>query len=157
MNISEVVKSWEVVDSWSIAPSGIPWCSEGNHVKLGDYVSLDNCVSLYNCVTLGNYVILGDYVRLGDRVTLGDHVTFARDLGIQGGYRHVLVIHEGKLKFVGGCHTFTFPEAREYWKDKPDRLETLLAVDFAEKLAKMIPECNVIHDILNSREHVDKA
>ena len=128
INISDVVKSWPVDEAgWSIS-TGTNFCELGNKVKLGDGVKL------------GNGVKLGDWVKLGSWVKLGDGCTYARDLGVQSGYRHVLAVINGEIKFVGGCHTFSFAEARQYWKGKLDRVETLLAVDFAEKLAAVIPE-----------------
>ena len=41
---------------------------------------------------------------------------------------------------VAGCHTFTLAQAREYWADKPERVQALAVVDFAEALVQLDPE-----------------
>jgi len=120
INASYEVENWEMDSEGFRVSPGVGWCLKGNRVKIGEGVRL------------------GNWVTLGDGVIIPENTTFARDLGIQSGYRHVLIIQNGEWKFVGGCHVFTFSEAREYWRGKPNRVETLAAVDFAETLAKLI-------------------
>ena len=43
----------------------------------------------------------------------------------------------GVLRIEAGCHCFTIADAREYWTGKPDRRETLAAVDYFEAVMKI--------------------
>ena len=43
----------------------------------------------------------------------------------------------GVPRIEAGCHCFTIAEARAYWVGKPDRRETLAAVDYFEAVMKL--------------------
>ena len=43
----------------------------------------------------------------------------------------------GVPRIEAGCHCFTIAEARAYWVGKPDRRETLAAVDYFEAVMKI--------------------
>lgn len=153
------LSNWVKLGDWVKLSKGVKLgdgVELGDGVKLGDRVIVGRGSILSDDVKLGHGAVIGDRVllskgvKLGDNVNLGNSIsivsgtTFARDLGVQSNYRHALTIVDGELRFVGGCHTFSFAEARKYWAGKHNRIETLAAIDFAETLAKLIPETAAI-------------
>ena len=47
------------------------------------------------------------------------------------------VTKDGKQRVRVGCRDFTIAEGRAYWANKPNRLEVLAALDYAEAIGKL--------------------
>lgn len=118
-----------------------PEASIGQSAILGAHCKVATNARVGAAVVIGPYCALGFSAIIPANSLIGPHARipafcrFLADLGVQSGYRHVLVEHpDDGVLFVGGRHAFTLDHARAYWAGKPDREETMLAVNFAEQL-----------------------
>ena len=123
MNISETIKKWPVIDGWSIAPSGLLWIKQGYRIQVGDWC------------TLGNKCTLGDGCKLGDECRLGDGCTNPIDIGFYDYYRKTIANVNGVAYIGAGCRWFTLDAAIKHWGNKPDRITTFAAMQFAKIIA----------------------
>ena len=66
MNIHDVAIGWPIDgDGWSVSP-GVPWCKEGNRVRIGKWVKIGK-----DC-QIGDGCVLGKKVELCDRCVVDD-------------------------------------------------------------------------------------
>ena len=92
IDLNKVTASWmKSEDGWLIAPKGLAWIGEGNHLKIGN-----------EC-------------RLGDRAL--DPI----DIGYADGYRKCVCNVSGVAYIGAGCRWFCLADALEHWSDRDDR------------------------------------
>jgi NDP-sugar pyrophosphorylase family protein len=153
INISNIIKTWPVVDGWSIAPSGLSWIQKGLRVKAGNGCRLGDGCTLGNGCRLGNYCTLGDVCRLGNGCrlgdvcrlgngcTLGDGCTNPIDLGVADGYRKCLAYVDGVPYIGAGCRWFSLDDAVAHWSNHDeDRRATQAQMRYAQELVRINKE-----------------
>ena len=113
INISEIVKTWEVVDGWHIS-AGVSWCRKGFRVRIGSDVRIGS----------------GHIVQTGSRPIC--------TLGLADGYQKSLSAVDGVAYIGAGCRWFTLDDAIKHWSNHDeDRNMTLCLLESAKAVAKL--------------------
>ena len=114
INVSEIVKSWPVVDGWSIAP-------EGNDFRAG------------------NGFRVGDDFWAGNDFWTGNGAIGLGILGFADGYWKSMSL-VGNVAYIGaGFRWFTLAEATPHWENHDEnRDETLLLMEDAKAIADLL-------------------
>ena len=87
-SLSKTTANWEKRGKWVVAPTGLPWISQGSHLQVGKNVRmaktafLDKFVILADNCAIEEFAFIGAKCYIGEGTVIADRARVGRDTRI---------------------------------------------------------------------------